>query len=514
MESDTSKPPVGHRMASGAVFLLFARIVTKSLDVAMLLVLTRFLLPGDFGLVAIALSVVRITEAIFELPVGVALLQVSKLTRSHLDTALTVGLLRGTVVATILCLASVPLADFYGDDRLVALTCALALAPLMRGLCSPRLYEQFKALQFGPDALSEIIGKVAAVIAAASLAVVTESYWAIAVGAIAAPSVHAAASYVISPFRPALSLRHHRMFHRFVGWSMSAQTMSALNWQGDRFVLGKTVSQSELGGFSVSRDLAATAFKLISEIVFRSALAGLAQVRDDRTRLARTYAMTSSTLLAIGIPISVGQAAVAWELIAVLLGAQWMQSVPIFQAVSLALIPAFYASLTSSLFYAIDRPELVFSRNFVDFLFRIPAIVVMILLFGLAGAVAALIAADLFLASICMRSVSHLVGISIARQMLAGWRSLCSAAVMVVFIALVRWLAPHSGGTASAAVFLLAAIPTAAISYCAAHLFFWYLSGRPESVESHALEFAGRSLARLVRRCRAIRPRIYSAFRE
>lgn len=481
-------------MASGTFFLLFARLVTKSLDVVLLIVLTRLLLPEDFGLVAIALSVVRVTEAILELPVGVALLQVPRLTRSHLDTALTLGLLRGVALAAVLFTASVPLASFYGDDRLVALTCALALAPVMRGLYSPRLYAQFKALQFGPDSVSEIVGKAAAVAAAASLAFYTQSYWAIAAGAIAAPTVQAIASYAISPFRPSLSLRHHRLFHRFLGWSMAAQTVNALNWQGDRFVLGKMVSQSDLGQFAVARDFAVTAFKVITDVVSRSAMAGLAAMKDDSAKLRRAYEMTSAALLAVGIPLCVGQALVAPELVAVLLGEKWARAVPIFQAVSFSLIFSLFANLTSSLFFAINRPDLVFSRNLYDLVFRLPATVAMILMYGLMGAVAALIAADLFLAVICLRSLKQFIGVPILRQVLIPWRSFCSAAAMAGAIQLVRWVVPHSQGAVHAMLFLLTVIPSAAAAYAATHLLLWHLCGRPEGVESHALDLARRHL--------------------
>jgi O-antigen/teichoic acid export membrane protein len=500
MNQEDTTPDLRSRAAFGTFLLLIARLGTKSLDIVMLMVLTRFLLPEDFGLVALAMMVVRMTEAILELTVGVSLLYVPRLTRSHLDTAFTLGLLRGIVISTFLFVLSVPLASFYGDERLVALTCALAIAPAMRGLRSPRLYEQFKALQFGPDSASEIIGKVLAVIAAAAVAVATQSYWAIAVGAIAAPTFQMIASYCISPYRPRLSLRHHRLFHRVFGWGMAAQTLGALNWQGDRLILGKMATQAQLGEFAIARDLSGTAFKLISEVVSKSALAGLAYYREDNARLARAYATVSSVLLAVGVPISVGQACVAQELVAVLLGENWGRVVPIYQAVSLAMIPALYASLTSSLFYATDRPELVFSRNFYDLLFRLPVTVALIMMSGLMGAVVALIASDLFLALICLHSLKRIVGVSILRQLLVPWRSYCSAIVMVAVIEMLRLASWPSVGVVPAIAFLLAAVPLAAISYAATHWLLWYGTGRPEGVESHAAELVRTQLRRHFRR--------------
>ncbi|MDU6831583.1 MAG: oligosaccharide flippase family protein, partial [Bradyrhizobium sp.] len=76
---------------------MIARLITRGLDLVTLVALGRLLSPTDFGLVAIAMSIVQILEAILELPLSLALMTLSTRTKSHFDSAFTLQLLRGLV---------------------------------------------------------------------------------------------------------------------------------------------------------------------------------------------------------------------------------------------------------------------------------------------------------------------------------------------------------------------------------------------------------------------------------
>ncbi|MDU6730364.1 MAG: oligosaccharide flippase family protein, partial [Bradyrhizobium sp.] len=60
---------IGRQTAGGAVVLVALRLATRSIDLVSLVVLGRLLSPADFGLVAIAMSVMMVFEAVMELPV-------------------------------------------------------------------------------------------------------------------------------------------------------------------------------------------------------------------------------------------------------------------------------------------------------------------------------------------------------------------------------------------------------------------------------------------------------------
>src|SRR3954452_8872058 len=101
------------RTALSATILIVSRLITRCVDFVALIVLGRLLSPEDFGLVALAMSVIMIVEAIMELPLGYALVALPTRTKSHFDTVFTLQLMRGGVLAAVLLLAAWPLSQIY-----------------------------------------------------------------------------------------------------------------------------------------------------------------------------------------------------------------------------------------------------------------------------------------------------------------------------------------------------------------------------------------------------------------
>jgi PST family polysaccharide transporter len=64
---DASPHKVSGRTAAGATVLIASKLIARCLDLATIVVLGRLLSPADFGLVAIAMSIVMVVEAILEL---------------------------------------------------------------------------------------------------------------------------------------------------------------------------------------------------------------------------------------------------------------------------------------------------------------------------------------------------------------------------------------------------------------------------------------------------------------
>jgi PST family polysaccharide transporter len=498
-EPDTSEmpsPTMRDKIASGTTSLALARIVTRSFDLITFIVLTRCLVPADFGLVAISLSIVQITEAVLEIPTSQVLLRLQTVTRLHYSTAFTLGLMRGVAITVILAALAFPLARFFNDDRLIALIAVQALAPAVRGLRSPRFLEYYKALQFGQEAIADTISKGIALAVSVTIAIMTQSYWAIAMGTVTAPVFYVAVSYVVAPFRPTLTLSHVELFRRYLGWGMAAQLVSAINWQCDRFVLARLVSHSTLGLFTAARDLAAIGFKVMFDIINRPVMAALSVVSGDLDRLSRAYAKVTDSTMSLGLPLACGQALIAPELVRLVMGPNWTGAISIFQFVSLAIIPMLFTNLTSTVFYAAGRPELVFNRYLLDLIFRVPVTVALILLLGLEGAVIAFILSEVFMAAICIRSVKRILGISIIDQLVQPRRAIVGVGVMAIVVETFRWALPPISGLPLIFLFLASAVPLAAITYVAAHLVAWQLEGRPDGIERFALTLLNRRFRR------------------
>ena len=438
----SSSGGVSGRTAAGATLMIATRLITRCIDLATLIVLGRLLSPADFGLVAIAMSVVLIAEGVSELPVLQALIRLPALNKAHYDTGFTLGILRGAGLALTLCALAWPLAQLYGDHRLIGLLCTLWIAPAGRSLGSPLFAEYFRKLDFRPVVAIEVTGKLLAFLASVSLAWWTASYWSIVAGTIVAPISMATISHFVAPYRPRLSLGEWREFAGFLGWTTASQLVNAVNYQMDQLILARFVSPLELGRFSMATNLANLPTQVIVAQVVSPFMVAFSLIREDTRRLAAAYQSSAVTMAAIGIPAMVGLSMIAEPGVRLILGRQWLEAADSLRWLSIAAIPYFFVPALGPLSMALNRTRIFLRLSSIEFCIKVPLILIAAIYYGVPGVVALRLTMALIVAGCSMFAVRELTGLPIRAQLLSPWRPVLSGILMALAIwPLQSWLA-------------------------------------------------------------------------
>jgi O-antigen/teichoic acid export membrane protein len=475
---------VSHKTAISGTWTVGARLVSRVIDLGTMLVLAHLLTPKDFGLVAIAMTIIYIMEAAFELPVSQALVRLDKTEPSHYDTAFTLSLLRGLALSLIVCLSSWPFARFYADSRLLPLVCALSLAPAARGLVSPRLADFSRNLDFSPDFTMEFFGKLAAFATAILLAITVRSYWAIAAGTIVAPITATCISYVLAPYRPHISLSKLPAFSGFLGWITAAQVVGAFNWQTDRLLLGKLMSKSSLGLFTTANDTSSIPVLALFSPILRPLLSAFSLLKKDPKRLGKSYQNSAIAMVTLGLPILVAESLLAYPAVRLMLGEKWMGAAPLLRLLALSLIPSLFAMPLAPLVMTFGRTHIFLQRNLFEVCIKLPLVVLGARKYGFMGVVIARCISESATVFFCMIAARKLVGLSVLEQLRGPWRSIVSAIAM----ALVVWLSAPKltkvTGTGSLALHSLVALTLGIATYCGVLWASWVATGRPSGIES------------------------------
>jgi O-antigen/teichoic acid export membrane protein len=461
-----------------------ARLVSRVIDLGTMLVLAHILRPKDFGLVAIAMTVIYIIEAALELPVSQALVRLEVIEPSHFDTAFTLSLLRGLLLGVLVCGISWPFARFYGDLRLLPLVCVLSLAPVARGLVSPRLAVFSRNLDFTPDFTMEFLGKLIAFFLATSLAFTTRSYWAIAAGTVVAPIAGTFTSYVLAPYRPRLSLARLSAFSGFLGWITAAQVIGAFNWQTDRLLLGKLTSKSELGLFTAANDTATIPMMALLSPVLRPMLSAFSLLKDDPARLAQSYQTSATAMVTLGLPILVGEGLLAHPAVRLMFGQQWLGAAPLLRWLSISMIPTLFAIPLGPLVMSFGRTQIFFKRNLLEVCVKIPLVIIGAVKYGFMGVIFARYISESVTVFYCMTVVRDLVNLPIRQQLLAPWRSLVSATVMAIVIFFAMPNFAQITAIIPLALTLLATAALGAVTYIGALWLLWNVCGSPAGLEA------------------------------
>jgi PST family polysaccharide transporter len=210
-------------------------------------------------------------------------------------------------------------------------------------------------------------------------------------------------------------------------------------------------------------------------------------VAQEPARLRRVYQNASTAIVAVGLPLMAWESTQAGPLVRLLLGGKWLGAIFMLHWLAISLTPTFFGIAITPLSMAMDQTKQLVWRNFVQFCFKLPSVIIGALLFGFAGVVAARIISETAAAIYCMMIARRLLDLPVTRQFVNCWRCILSVCVMTVALNLCAHL-PDFGTSAPMLALTLAVTGMIGTTvYCASLLLIWLASGKPSGVEATAL---------------------------
>lgn len=360
MSTQVADEPSGYssRATSGVLWMTVQKWFSRVLGLLTVVILTRLLTPADFGLVAVAMSVVPFLYLLSDLGFSAYLVQAEKPRPQDYSTAFWYSLSAGTVLALGLGLLGTPLGWLLKDAGVAHIMWGLAPTVLLVSAGSVPAAIMRRELRFQTIALQTIAAGTVGQVVAVVTAFAGFGVWALVLQTSVTQLVVTALNWRSAGWRPsrAFSMPEFRRMLRY-GVSIVAVEVSALGrvW-AENAIVATTLGLNGLGYLSiaqrlvqVAQDLTATAITPVSTVVF-------AQIRVSSERVASAYSRAQSLVYAIVTPVMVFLAVAAALLVPLLFGGQWATSVPPAQGLAIAGILTVGASLDNGLYYGLGRP--------------------------------------------------------------------------------------------------------------------------------------------------------------
>ncbi len=490
---------ISSKLALGAVWLVGARLLANIGGFVGTLVLARLLLPEDFGLVAIAVTIAAIVSAVTELSVAAALIHLRTLDENHFHSAWTLNVIRGALLATLIAGLAWPVAAAYGDGRLVSIMLALAGISFCWSLSNPKLVVFSRNLVFWQEATIGLAQKLATLLCSIGVAVAFRSHWAIVAGQFAGVAVALALGYAFIPFRPRPRLHDVRRILSFSVWLSAGQAMNTLNYKADPLLIGYLSGSAALGQYTVADNLAALPTREAVAPLSSTLFPGFTKVVDDPEALRAAFRRAQSVLGMVALPAGFGLALVAEPMVLLAMGERWAPAIPIIQALSGIIAVSTLGMGLQPLAMAMGETRAVFRRDLANLLIRLPLILTGALLGGLMGAVYARCVSSFIGTAISMALVRRLIALPIRAQLWASRRTILATLAMVAGVQAVPALMPTTVDETSLGLRVAATVLGGAAIYVTVLLGAWLAAGRPAGAEHDLLRVAGRVLPPLAR---------------
>jgi len=488
---------IARRLFKGSIWVSAARAITNVLAVLSTFVLARLLDPSDFGLVALATTMLALVTAFTEVSMNEALVRHQDPTPQHFSSAWTVNALRGLLVFALFAAIAQPAAAFYDEPRLMPVMFALGAGILVFSLGNPRRIMLQRDLVFWQDFVLNVSQKLVGVIASIAIAWIYRSYWALVVGIVLSQLTYFALSYLILPFRPRVTVKHARELMSFSIWLTLAQIVNTLNWRFDHLLVGKFLGRADLGYYSVGSNLAAMPTRELAFPLTMTIFPGFAMIAGNRPRLAAAYQRAQSFVSAIALPSGIGAAILADPLVRLVMGEKWEPAIFIIQALAAVVALQTLGSLVQPLAMALGQTRLLFIRSAQMLALRLPIVIFGLYIDGLRGLVLARIATGLIGALVDMLLVKRFTGLTVTSQLAVNLRALLSVTAMVIGALLLGHEISFDRTTTGLVQEVATVGMTCALLYSLTTLVLWQLAGRPLGPEAQIIELARNIFRRL-----------------
>jgi len=353
-----SPEPLGSRAASGVAWMTAQTWIVKVGGFLTVVILARLLTPTDFGLVAIALTVVPVVYLIADLGFGTYLMQSERLDRVVASTAFWYAALSGLALAGVLVGVSPLLEIVFGVENVGAVIATMSPAVVFVSLAAVpiallRRGMRFRALSIQAG-VAALVGQVVAIV----LALLGAGVWALVAQVCVSQGVTLLLAWIVARWLPSrnFSWADFRTMLTFGSKVVGINAIEMARQWGENAIITNVLGAAALGKLSVAQRLVQTSQEVAGAAIAPVSTVVFAQVRDDGERLQRGYDRALGLSYLVIAPALTAILVTAPLLVPLLFGPQWAQSVGPAQALSVAAVFTLGANLDRGLFYGLGRP--------------------------------------------------------------------------------------------------------------------------------------------------------------
>jgi O-antigen/teichoic acid export membrane protein len=335
----SSSPARGLRAATARGGVVNAAFLSgaEGLVLAQGLLATALLGPGAIGLYGVVTITAMTVVQLRRVGIDEAFVQqAAEDEEAEFQRAFTVELAVGLAGSLVIAVLAPVLAAVYDDDRLLALTLAVAYLPVAFALQAPQ-WAAFKAMDYLRLRLLQAIVPLGTVVVAVPLLLAGVGVWALVIGPLCGNLAAVIAAWALSPYR--LRLRFDRAAARRYGsfsWPIFVTSLAAL-----------AVAQAQVALFGISDGLAAAGWITLAATLTRYAdradqilattiYPAIVRVRDRVAVQEELFAKANRLTLMWAFPFGAGVALFAGDLVGFVLGREWHGAIVLIGGLAVA----------------------------------------------------------------------------------------------------------------------------------------------------------------------------------
>lgn len=347
IQSDTSK----NHVISSLLWKFLERAGTQGVQFVIQIVLARILCPEDYGILAILTAFIALANVFVQSGFNTSLIQKKDSDEADFSSVFWLSLFVSLLLYIILFFVAPFIARFYKNDILTSVLRILSLTLFFGALNSVQSAMVSKTMQFKKFFFSSMGGALGSGILGIILACSGLGVWALVVQQLANNLLISVILWMTVKWSPkfVFSLEKVKSLFSF-GWKLLCSGLLDTGYrQIYNLVIGRVFTSSDLGIFSRGEQFPQVIATNLDGSIQSVMLPTLSSHNDSAKEVKRITRRSISTSSYVLMPCMLGMAAIAKNLVLVLLTEKWLPCVPFLQfaCLAFALYPVHTANLTA-----------------------------------------------------------------------------------------------------------------------------------------------------------------------
>lgn len=337
-----------------------AEAVVQATRVAGLIILAHTLLPGDFGLLRVVMTVGSLILLSTQAGIPDAIVQREEISAIHEATCFWSSMALSLAAAAALYASAGLIAEWMLMPRLTQGLRVLCVPILIEGVSATPAARQRRRLDFGPLANADIVAEMTFLVVALGCLGLKLPRWSLIYGFAARMTVHGLYVCFADGYwpheRPRLAAL--RDLWKFGVSVWAGALLNTLSFNIDFVLIGRFMGPRLLGYYSMAWELLRFAPDRLHRVVGRVTLPVFSRLQDRDRELAQLYGDILEQIAAILVPILCCTIVTAPELLETLYGPQWLPAASALRFLAPGIGIVGLSLGMGSIFYAKNRPQL------------------------------------------------------------------------------------------------------------------------------------------------------------
>ena len=349
---------VGH----GLFWVAIATIASRGLSLLRDLLLARWLVPGDYGLVGYAALTIGVLALFKEMGFSSALIYRKKDVREATNTTFVAILISSILLYAVAWAASPLVARFFRNDALVRVLRVLAISLVISSISQVPLTLMAKEMGFKKKVIPEMIAGFVGSITSIVLALAGYGVWSIIYGQLIVSVTTSVLVWFYCPWRPTLdfSWKVTKELWDYGKHIIGSQIMVFFITNIDDAFIGRFEGDTVLGTYSFAYKLSNLPATHLGRIVGHVMFPAFSRVQNKPKRLRKVFFQSMKYVSLAAFPIAIITMVFAEDFLVVAYGAKWFPAVVPLQLLTIYGLARAIAGNMGSVFKAGGKPKWLF----------------------------------------------------------------------------------------------------------------------------------------------------------